>query len=451
MRLRQMNTANQERHQESIQNKRSDVGRGEPMKVLVIGNGGREHALVWKLAQSPRVKKLFCAPGNAGITGLAECVAIAADAVEQLADFAEREGVDLTVVGPEAALSAGVVDVFEERGLRIFGPRREAALIEGSKAFAKDLMVTHGIPTAKYRTFTETEPALRYIREQGAPIVVKADGLAAGKGVIVAQTVAEAEAAVHTVMEAKAFGEAGSRVVIEEFLEGEEATVMAFIDGTMIRLMVPSQDHKPVFDGDKGPNTGGMGTYAPVPRVTEELLREVEEIIIRPVVEAMNAKGTPYKGVLYAGLMLTGQGPKVIEFNARFGDPETQVVLPLLENDLVDVAEAVIDGRLNELNLSWKKGAAVCVILASQGYPGDYRKGDEIEGLDRVPDGVAVFHAGTKKADGQFVTNGGRVLGVTGFGSDLKAAKEAAYRGVEAIRFAGMHYRKDISDKSFRS
>ncbi|GAX88745.1 phosphoribosylamine--glycine ligase [Effusibacillus lacus] len=421
------------------------------MKVLVIGSGGREHALVWKLAESPRVDKIFCAPGNAGIAQIAECVPIAVEAVEQLADFVQREGVDLTVVGPEAALLSGVVDEFEKRGLRIFGPRREAALIEGSKSFAKDLMMELGVPTAKYQTFTQMEPALQYIREQGAPIVVKADGLAAGKGVIVAQTVTEAEDAVRSIMEAKEFGEAGSQVVIEEFLAGEEATVLAFVDGQTVRLMVPSQDHKQVFDGDKGPNTGGMGTYAPVSKVSAKLLKEVETTIIRPVVDGLAAKGTPYKGVLYAGLMLTAQGPKVIEFNARFGDPETQVVLPLLENDLVEVAEAVIEGRLGEVELSWKNGAAVCVILAAQGYPGSYRKGDVITGLDHLPEQVAVFHAGTAAKDGQLVTNGGRVLGVTGFGHDLKAAKEAAYRGVEAIHFEGMHYRTDISDKAFRS
>lgn len=420
------------------------------MKVLVIGSGGREHALVWKLAQSPRVHKIYCAPGNAGIAKLAECVAIAADAVEQLADFAEREQIDLTVVGPEAALLAGVADGFEARGLRIFGPRKAAALVEGSKAFAKDLMLKNGIPTAKYRTFAEMGEALQYIRDEGAPIVVKADGLAAGKGVIVARTLAEAEDAVRSVMEAKTFGEAGRQVVIEEFLEGEEATVMAFVDGENVRLMVPSQDHKQVFDGDRGPNTGGMGTYAPVPKVTGDLLQEVEATIVRPAIRALAAQGTPYKGVLYAGLMLTEQGPKVIEFNARFGDPETQVVLPLLENDLVEVIEAVIDGRLNEVKLSWNDGAAVCVILAAQGYPGPYRKGDAIEGLDRLPEQVVAFHAGTAVADGRFVTNGGRVLGITGFGSDLKAAKEAAYRGVKSIRFEGMHYRTDISDKAFR-
>lgn len=420
------------------------------MKVLVIGNGGREHAIIWKLSQSPRDPKLYCAPGNAGIAELAECVAIPVDAAGQLADFAEREAIELTIVGPEAALSAGIVDEFEKRGLRIFGPSREAARIEASKAFAKDLMLSHGIPTAKYQIFTEVEPALRYIREQGAPIVVKADGLAAGKGVIVAHTLEEAEAAVKSILQSKEFGEAGNQVVIEEFLAGEEATVLAFVDGETVKLMVPSQDHKPIFDGDKGPNTGGMGTYSPVPKVKEDLLREIETAIVRPVVNAMKNKGTPYKGVLYAGLMLSAQGPKVIEYNARFGDPETQVILPLLENDLIDVAEAVIDGRLAEVQLSWKNSAAVCVILAAEGYPGSYRKGDVIEGLDRLPEHVVAFHAGTTKKDGQYVTNGGRVLGVTGFGTDLKTAKEAAYRGVESIRFNGMHYRKDISDKAFR-
>ncbi|BCJ87148.1 phosphoribosylamine--glycine ligase [Effusibacillus dendaii] len=420
------------------------------MKVLVIGSGGREHAMVWKLAQSPRVEKIYCAPGNAGIAQIAECVAISVDAVEQLADFVEREQIDLTVVGPEAALLAGVVDFFEERGLRIFGPRREAALLEGSKAYAKAVMMANKVPTAEYQTFTKVEEALRYIREKGAPIVVKADGLAAGKGVVVAQTLTEAEAAVRSIMQDKSFGEAGSQVVIEEFLQGEEATVLAFVDGKTVKLMVPSQDHKQVFDGDKGPNTGGMGTYAPVPKVGAELLRQVEETIVQPIVRAMAAKGTPYKGVLYTGLMLTGQGPKVIEFNARFGDPETQVVLPLLETDLVDAAEAVIDGKLASIDLKWKNGAAVCVVLAAKGYPGPYPKGDRIEGLDGLPDNVAVFHAGTEKKEGQFQTNGGRVLNVVGFGADLRQAKEAAYRGVEQIRFDGMHYRTDISDKALQ-
>ena len=421
------------------------------MKVLVIGNGGREHALVWKLAQSPRRPQLYCAPGNGGIAELAECVEIAADDAERLADFAKREGIDLTVVGPEAALLAGVVDLFEARGLRIVGPRKQAALLEGSKSFAKDLMMEYGIPTAAYRTFTELEPALAYIREQGAPIVVKADGLAAGKGVIVARTVEEAEAAVRSILESKAFGHAGDQVVIEQFLAGEEATVLAFVDGANVKRMVPVQDHKQVFDGDQGPNTGGMGTYAPVPRVTETLLDEIEAAILRPVVKAMSEKGTPYKGVLYVGLMLTDEGPKVIEFNARFGDPETQVVLPLLENDLLDVFEAVVDGRLADVELKWKDQAAVCVILASEGYPGAYRKGDEIEGLDKLPEGSVAFHAGTVRKEGQLVTNGGRVLGITGLGPDLASAKATAYQGVGAVRFAGKHYRKDISDKAFRT
>lgn len=420
------------------------------MKVLVIGSGGREHAILWKLAQSPKKPQLYCAFGNGGIAELAACVPIPVNAAKQLADFAVEEGIDLTIVGPEAALLAGVVDVFEERGLRIFGPRKAAALIEGSKAFAKEVMARNQIPTASYQSFTQLESAIRYIQEQGAPIVVKADGLAAGKGVIVTQTLEEAEAAVRSIMEEKAFGNAGSQVVIEEFLTGEEATVMAFVDGNTIKLMVPVQDHKAIFDGDKGPNTGGMGTYAPVPKVTDELLQEVEATIIRPVVQALADAGTPFKGVLYAGLMLTESGPKVIEFNARFGDPETQVVLPLLENDLIEIAEAVVDGSLADIQLKWKKESAVCVILAAEGYPGEYRKGDLIEGLDRVPEGTMAFHAGTVHTDDGIVTNGGRVVGITGTGPDLRAAKAAAYQGVEAVRFAGMQYRKDISDKALR-
>lgn len=418
------------------------------MKVLVVGAGGREHAILWKLTQSPQQPKLYCAPGNPGTETLATSVGIGTEDVAALADFAQREGIDLTVIGPEAPLLAGIVDEFESRGLRVFGPRRAAALIEGSKAFAKEVMEKRGVPTARYGDFTDAEAARAYVREQGAPIVIKADGLAAGKGVIVAMTLAEAEAALDMIMRENAFGDAGRRVVVEEFLTGQEATVMAFVSGQTIKLMVPSQDHKPAYDGDKGPNTGGMGTYSPVPVVTAELLEEVERTIIRPVVEGLAADGTPYKGVLYAGLILTTEGPKVIEFNARFGDPETQVVLTRLESDLLDVFNSVVDGTLEQQDLKWSEQAAVCVILAAEGYPADYRKGDVIHGLDSADANSAIFHAGTKRTEAGIVTNGGRVLGVTGFGLDLRAAQQQAYAAVERVSFSGAHYRRDIADKA---
>jgi phosphoribosylamine--glycine ligase len=420
------------------------------MKVLVVGGGGREHAIIWKLAKSPKQPKLYCAPGNPGIAELATCVNIGAEDVQALADFAEQEGIDLTVVGPEAALLAGIADEFEKRGLRIYGPKKGAAMIEGSKSFAKEVMAAQNVPTAAAAYFGELEAAKEYVRSQGAPIVIKADGLAAGKGVVVAKTVEEAEAALDMMMRDKAFGDSGAQVVVEEFLSGQEATVMAFVSGDTVKLMVPAQDHKPVFDGDQGPNTGGMGTYSPVPAVDEALLKQVEETIIRPVLYFLANNGTAFKGTLYAGLMLTEQGPKVIEFNARFGDPETQVVLPRLETDLLDIFNAVVDGTLADLDITWSDRAAVCVIMAAEGYPGSYRKGDVITGLDQAGENAVIFHAGTKRTDQGIVTNGGRVLGVTGFGTDLKAAQEAAYRTVEKVQFEGVHYRKDIAEKAFR-
>jgi len=419
------------------------------MKVLVVGSGGREHTIVWKLSQSPQQPVLFCAPGNPGTAKLATNVAIAAEDVQALADFAEKEGIDLTVIGPEAPLLEGIVDHFEERGLRVFGPKRAGALIEGSKAFAKEVMQKAGVPTARYADFTDVEAARSYVREQGAPIVIKADGLAAGKGVVVAATLEEAEAALDMMMKENAFGDAGHKVVVEEFLTGQEATVMAFVAGDTIRLMVPAQDHKPVYDGDKGPNTGGMGTYSPVPVVTPELLKQVEDTVIRPVISSLQAQGITYKGILYAGLMLTQDGPKVIEFNARFGDPETQVVLSRLESDLLDIFNSVVDGTLADLDIKWSDRASVCVIMAAEGYPGSYRKGDVITGLDAAHDNGVVFHAGTKQTDAGIVTSGGRVLGVTGFGADLKAAQEEAYRLLDGIKFEGVHYRKDIAEKAF--
>ncbi|ARU61172.1 phosphoribosylamine--glycine ligase [Tumebacillus avium] len=420
------------------------------MKVLVVGGGGREHAIIWKLSQSPKQPKLYCAPGNPGIAELATCVNISAEDVAALADFAEAEGIELTVVGPEAALLLGIVDEFEQRGLRIYGPKKGAALIEGSKAFAKEVMAAQNVPTAGAAYFGELEAAKEYVRAQGAPIVIKADGLAAGKGVVVAQTVAEAEAALDMMMKDKAFGDSGAQVVVEEFLTGQEATVMAFISGDTVKLMAPAQDHKPAYDGDQGPNTGGMGTYSPVPVVDEALLKEVEEKIIRPVIYFLANNGTQYKGTLYTGLMLTADGPKVIEFNARFGDPETQVVLPRLETDLLDIFNAAVDGTLADLDVQWSDRAAVCVIMAAGGYPADYRKGDLITGLDSAGNNAVIFHAGTKQTATGIATNGGRVLGVTGFGADLKAAQAEAYRTVENIKFEGVHYRKDIAEKAFR-
>lgn len=420
------------------------------MKVLVIGGGGREHALVWKLAQSPRVTKIFCAPGNAGIEGLAECVQIAVEDIKGFTEFALREAIDLTVVGPEAPLTLGAVDAFEEAGLRVFGPSARAAAIEGSKVVAKEIMAKYNIPTAGYASFDNAREAEDYIRRLGAPCVVKADGLAAGKGVIVAGTVEEALAAVRLIMSDRAFGTAGDKVVIEEFLTGEEVSILAFTDGETVIPMLPAQDHKQVYDGDRGPNTGGMGAYSPAPVCTPETYRFALEKILVPTVRAMAAEGRPYRGVIYAGLMVTADGPKVLEFNARFGDPEAQPVLMMLETDLVDIMEAVIENRLNEIKIEWKNGAAICVVLASGGYPGSYARGDVIHGLDHVPPGVVVFHAGTALRDGQVVTSGGRVLGVTASGEDIPAAIELAYQGVGAISFKGMHYRRDIGQKALK-
>ncbi|GGE09790.1 phosphoribosylamine--glycine ligase [Marinithermofilum abyssi] len=422
------------------------------MRILVIGSGGREHALVWKLSQSPKVSKLYCAPGNGGIAELAECVPIEATDVDRLVSFAQQEQIDLTVVGPEASLMAGVANAFAEQGLRIFGPTREAAQIEGSKGFAKDLMKRWGIPTAHAEQFAELGQALAYIYEQGAPIVVKADGLAAGKGVTVARTVEEAEAALRRIMEDRAFAEAGDSVVIEEYLEGQELSLMAFVDGETVVPMVPAQDHKPVHDGDRGPNTGGMGAYSPVPQISASVInRAIEEILI-PAAHALKREGLHYKGVLYAGLMITEDGPKVIEFNARFGDPETQVVLPRLKSDLVELLQATTDGTLHQQQVEWTEEAALCVVMASGGYPGKYEKGKEITGLGFTShrSGEIVFHAGTRLVDGKTVTDGGRVLAVTSLGKNLAAAREAAYQGVQGISFEKAHYRRDIGEKALK-
>jgi phosphoribosylamine---glycine ligase len=431
------------------------------MKVLVVGSGGREHALVWKLVQSPKKPELFCAPGNPGIAKLATCVDIAAEDIEGLLAFALQHQVDLTVVGPEAPLAKGIVDRFREKGLPIFGPTREGAQIESSKSWAKQLMLDAGIPTATYRVFTDLAAAKEYVRSQPMPIVLKADGLAAGKGVVVARSAEEALRSLEQMMQEQIFGQAGAQVVIEQFLKGSEATVMAFVDGLTYRLMVPVQDHKPVFDGNTGPNTGGMGTYSPVPDVTPAILHDVETRIFQPLLKEFQRRGIHYRGVLYAGLMLTKDGPYVIEFNCRFGDPETQVVLPRLETDLLDVCLAIAGGdtakpnsmTLEQMELVWKQDNAVCVIVAAGGYPGSYKKGDVIQGLDaaeRVANGI-VFHAGTAWQDGDVVTNGGRVLGVTCLGATLRDARAGAYALVEQIRFRDMHYRTDIAKQAAES
>ena len=422
------------------------------MRILVIGGGGREHALVWKLAQSPQVDKIFVCPGNPGMKNLAECIALPLTDLEKVADFAQQEAIDLTVVGPEATLVAGIVDVFSKRGLAIFGPTAAAAEIEGSKAFSKQLMAKYGIPTAFFKVCEDIPTAKAYIEEKGAPIVVKADGLAAGKGVVVAMTKAEALAAVDDMMGDLKFGGAGARVVLEEYMEGEEASLLAFTDGETIVPMLAAQDHKRVNDGDEGPNTGGMGAYAPAPVMTDILKEKCVELVLKPTIEAMKAEGRPYKGCLYAGLMIKGDDIKVVEFNARFGDPETQVVLPLLASDLVDVMLACAQGRLGEIEVKWSDAATVCVVMASGGYPESYKQGLPITGLEAagaLPDTI-VFHAGTKEVDGEIVTAGGRVLGITAIGKDIRAAKNKAYAAVEHIKFTDAHYRHDIAWRALK-
>ena len=420
------------------------------MKVLVVGGGGREHALCWKISQSPRVSRIYCAPGNAGIAGIARCVAVSASDLEGLVDFALREKIDLTVVGPEDPLTRGLVDAMEAKGLRVFGPSAGAAAIEGSKSLAKEIMARHGIPSARYAVFNSASEAESYIRELDSPCVVKADGLAAGKGVVVAREKEEALAAVREIMTEKAFGSAGDTVLVEELLEGEEVSILAFTDGETVVPMLPAQDHKQVYDRDLGPNTGGMGAYAPAPVGGGDVYSFALEKILRPMVRAMEFEGRPYKGVLYAGLMVTRKGPMVLEFNARFGDPEAQPVLMLLKSDLVEIMESVVDKRLHRVKVEWHSGAAVCVVLSSGGYPGNYDTGCEIGGLDKVPPGVMVFHAGTALKDGRVVTAGGRVLGVTAAGEDIPSAISLAYRGVEAINFKGLHCRRDIGLKAVR-
>jgi phosphoribosylamine--glycine ligase len=416
------------------------------MNILIIGSGGREHALAWKIRQSPRVRRVWCAPGNAGIAAVADLAPLAADDVVGLARFARDERVDLTVVGPELALTLGIVDEFQRHGLRIFGPTRVAAQLEGSKAFTKELLRRHEIPTGFFGAFSDADEAKRFVYEVGPPIVVKTDGLAAGKGVVICQTLREAEEAVNEILLARIFGDAGARVVIEEFLEGEEVSFIALTDGRTVLPLASSQDHKRAFDGETGPNTGGMGAYSPAPVVTPALHERIMREIMEPVAAALRAAKIEYRGVLYAGLMMTDGGPKVLEFNARFGDPECQPLMLRLKSDLVQVMDACIDGRLDEITLEWDERAAVCVVLAAAGYPGSYEKGKLIHGLDALRswrNGV-VFHAGTARRDDSVVTNGGRVLGVTALGATVRDAVREAYWGVEQIEWDGMHYRRDI-------
>ena len=420
------------------------------MKILVIGGGGREHALVWKIAQSDAGRKIFCAPGNAGIAQLAECVPIGAEDLSSLLAFAEKERIDLTVVGPEAPLTLGIVDLFGARGLRIFGPSRKAAEIEGSKTLSKQIMKKYGIPSADFQVFEDYQEAVRYVREQNTPLVVKADGLAAGKGVMICSNAQEALKALDRIMVQKEFGAAGQRVVVEEFLRGEEASFLVFTDGESILPLPTSQDHKAIFDGDQGPNTGGMGAYSPAPVVTEEVHRKVMETILLPTIRALAAEGRKYRGVLYAGLMIQDGKPKVLEYNARFGDPETQPLLMRMKSDLLPVLEATIDGTLGRQKVDWDTRATVCVVMASGGYPGFYAKGKVISGLEeaaQVPDAF-VFHAGTAMREGKIVTNGGRVLGVTAAGRGIQEAITAVYQAVGKISWEGMQYRRDIGRKA---
>ncbi len=421
------------------------------MRIMVIGSGGREHTICWALKKSDKVKELFCAPGNAGISQIAECVPIGVSQFDELTRFAKEASIDLVFVGPDDPLAAGIVDAFEAAGIPAFGPNKAAAEIEGSKIFMKDLLRKYNIPTAKYETFTDYESASAYLREQATPIVIKADGLAAGKGVTVAFSMEEAETALREAMVDKVFGEAGNQIVIEEFLEGQEMSILAFVDGETVKAMVPAQDHKPIFDGDKGPNTGGMGTYTPLPHIDPAIVEESIANIIIPTAKAMVSEGRPFRGVLFAGLMITKDGPKTIEFNARMGDPETQVVLPRLKTDLVDIVLAAMNGRLGDLDIEWSDEAAVCVVAASEGYPASYPKGRVITGIaEAEAQGALVFHAGTDMKDGQFVTNGGRVLGIVGMGRDIAEARARAYEAVSVIQFEGKQNRTDIAAKALR-
>ena len=419
------------------------------MKILVIGSGGREHTIVWKLSQSPKAEKIYCAPGNGGISQLAECVDISVMDKEAMVKFAKEKEIDLVMVAPDDPLVDGMVDAMEAAGIRAFGPRANAAIIEGSKAFSKELMKKYNIPTAGYEVFEDSAEAIEYLKKGSFPTVIKADGLALGKGVIIAQDFEEAKQAVEEMIDGGKFGKSGSRVVIEEFLTGPEVSVLAFVDGKTVKPMVSAQDHKRAYDNDEGLNTGGMGTFSPSRLYDEAKAKECMENIFIPTVKAMSAEGRPFKGVLYFGLMMTQNGVKVIEYNCRFGDPETQVVLPRLKTDLVDIMEAVIDERLDELEIEWEDNAAVCVVMASGGYPVSYKKGYEISGLDAVDEDITVFHAGTAVKDGKIVTNGGRVLGVVALADNLDEAIKKAYQNVEKISFTDEFHRTDIGIKKY--
>ena len=416
------------------------------MKVLIVGSGGREHAIAVSVAKSAKVEKIYCAPGNAGISQVAECVNIGAMEFEKLVAFAKEEGIDFTIIGMDDPLVGGVVDAFEEAGLRVFGPRKNAAILEGSKAFSKDLMKKYNIPTAAYENFDDAQAALNYLEDCTLPIVLKADGLALGKGVLICNTKEEAIEGVQSIMMDKKFGTAGNKMVVEEFMTGREVSVLSFVDGKTIKIMTSAQDHKRAMDGDQGLNTGGMGTFSPSPFYTEEIDEFCKKYIYQATVDAMAAEGRPFKGVIFFGLMLTPNGPRVLEYNARFGDPETQVVLPRMKNDIIEVMEACVDGTLDQIELEFEDNAAVCVVLASEGYPLAYEKGFVIEGLDRfdAEEGYYCFHAGTKVSEAGIVTNGGRVLGVTAKGSDLKEARSNAYKATEWVTFGNKYMRHDI-------
>ncbi len=420
------------------------------MKVLVVGSGGREHALVWKLSQSNSVSGIYCSPGNGGISAIADCVGIDADDIEGLLAFAKKEKIDFTVVGPEAPLVSGIVDIFEKEGLHIFGPVSQGAKLEGSKAFSKNFMRKHGIPTAEFQIFDNSDEAADYIRGKKYPLVVKADGLAAGKGVFVCSSAAEAEEAAGLIMKKGIFGKAGREIVVEECLKGEEASILAFCDGNTIMPMDSSQDHKRIFDGDKGPNTGGMGAYSPAPVITGNLMKVIDEKILQRTIRGLKKEGIKYKGVIYAGIMVTDKGPMVLEYNVRFGDPETQPLLMRMKTDLMEVIKTVSAGDLNKIKLEWDDRAAVCVVMASGGYPGKYDKGFEVTGLEKAGsiNDVFVFHAGTRRKDGRILTSGGRVLGVTALGNNIEKAVEKAYGAAGLIKFDGVFFRKDIGHKA---
>lgn len=422
------------------------------MKVLVIGSGGREHAIVWKLSQSEKVEKIFCAPGNGGIKEIAELINIKADDVPGLLDFAKNNKIDLTVVGPEAPLVKGIADIFNENGLRVFGPFKDSAMLEGSKVFSKNVMKKFGLPTADFKVFDDPHLAKKYLNEKGVPIVIKADGLAAGKGVIIPKTIEEGEKAIDSIMTGRIFGDSGNKIILEDCLEGEEASMLIFTDGKTIAPLESSQDHKRIFDQDKGPNTGGMGAYSPAPVVTKDILDKVIKNVFRPVIDGFRKEGRVYKGILYAGLMITKDGPMVLEFNVRFGDPETQAILPRLKSDLADIMMACVDGTLDKMNIKWDESSCISVVCASKGYPGEYEKNKEISGLEeagKIKD-IIIFHSGTKNENGKILTDGGRVLGITSLGKDIKSAQANAYKAVKKINFEGMQYRKDIGNKAIK-